>query len=313
MAQLALVGKPNSGKSSLFNLLTGLNQKIANYSGATVDKKSGTFQQYEVVDLPGIKSMLTVSLDEQITKDAVLELAENKNPVLFVAKAMQLSENLLLFSEIADLQIPSILIINFKDELEKNRIEIDLNKLADWLGCPVILMNSRNGDGLSDLEEAVKNNRFSIPNAICRNLYDRVEGDEVINHYAEKIKQSNQDKSHLDANDFFKRQKIIGSLVRSVSADIFKGNSFLERSKKWDRIFLHPIFGMLFFLLTMLVVFQSVFYLSSIPMDWIDMAFASLSEWTNDNIKIGWLADLISNGILPGLGGVLIFIPQIAI
>lgn len=313
MAKLALVGKPNSGKSSLFNLLTGLNQKIANYSGATVDKKSGTFQQYEVVDLPGIKSMLTVSLDEKITKDAVLELSENKNPILFVAKAMQLSENLLLFSEIADLQIPSILLINFKDELEKNRIEIDLNKLSDWLGCPVILMNSRNGDGLADLEKAIKNNEFSIPNAICRNLYDKIEGDEIVNQYAEKIKQSNQDNNQLDANDFFKRQKIIGSLVRSVSADIFKGNSLLDRSKKWDRIFLHPVFGMLFFLLTMLVVFQSVFYLSSIPMDWIDMVFARLSEWTKDNITISWLADLISNGILPGLGGVLIFIPQIAI
>jgi len=313
MTKLALVGKPNSGKSSLFNLLTGLNQKIANYSGATVDKKSGTFLQYEVVDLPGIKSLISVSLDEQITKDAVLELSEKKNPILFVAKAMQLSENLLLFSEIADLQIPSILIINFKDELEKNGIEVDVNKLSDWLGCPVILVNSRNGDGLKDVENVVKNNQFKIPNAICRNLYDKVEGNHITNTYAQKIQQSNADKNRLDPNDFFKRQKIIGSLVRSVSADIFKGNHLLERSKKWDHILLHPIFGIVLFLLTMLVVFQSVFYLSSIPMDWIDLAFASLSKWTANNIQTTWLADLISNGILPGLGGVLIFIPQIAI
>lgn len=313
MTKLALVGKPNSGKSSLFNLLTGLNQKIANYSGATVDKKSGIFQQYEVVDLPGIKSLISVSLDEKITKDAVLELSEKQNPILFVAKAMQLSENLLLFSEIADLQIPSILIINFKDELEKNGVEIDLNKLADWLGCPVVLINSRNGDGLAELEEKVKNNQFQIPNAICRNLYDRVEGNLITNTYAQKIEQSYADKNRLDPNDFFKRQKIIGSLVRSVSADMYKGNHLLERSKKWDRILLHPLFGIVFFLLTMLVVFQSVFYLSSIPMDWIDMLFANLSEWTGNNIQTSWLADLISNGILPGLGGVLIFIPQIAI
>ncbi len=313
MTQLALVGKPNAGKSSLFNLLTGLNQKIANYSGATVDKKSGTFLQYEVVDLPGIKSLISVSLDEQITKNAVLERSVSKYPIVFVATAMQLSENLMLFSEIADLQIPSIVVINFKDELEKNKIEIDINKLSDWLGCPVILMNSRNGDGLNDLEHAVKNNQFNIPNAICLNLYDHIEDGEIINTYAKKIEASNAEKSNLDPNDYFKRQKIIGAQIRSVSANILKGNRLLERSKKWDRIFLHPIFGLMFFLLTMLIVFQSVFYLSSIPMDWIDASFASLSKWTAQNIQTSWLADIISNGILPGLGGVLIFIPQIAI
>lgn len=313
MKQLALVGKPNSGKSSLFNLLTGLNQKIANYSGATVERKSGSFKNYEVVDLPGIKSLLSVSLDEQITKNAILDYAETQSPILFVARGMQLSENLLLFSEIADLQIPAILVINFKDELEKNQVEIDSSKLADLLGCPVILMNSRDGDGLEALQNAVEGERFQIPNAVCRNLYDEVKGSDIENTYAYKVSQSQNAENLLDENDFFKRQKIIGSLVRSVAADINKTNSFLEKSKKWDRFFLHPIFGILFFLATMLVVFQSVFYLSSIPMDWIDMGFAKLSEWTTNNIQIEWLADIISNGILPGLGGVLIFIPQIAI
>jgi len=313
MKQFSLIGKPNSGKSSLFNLLTGLNQKTANYNGATVEKKLGNYLTYEVLDLPGIRSLKSVSLDEQISKNAILEYAENKQPIVFVLSATQLTDNLLFFTEVADLQIPSIVVINFKDELERNKISINTNKLADLLGCPVVLMNSKNAEGFGDLKKIIEKEGFEVPNAFCRNLYDSFDNEEIINNYTYKLSTNLANNAQLDKNDLLKRQKIVASMVRSISPNINKPNVLLEKSKRWDKILLHPIFGILIFLLTMLVVFQAVFYFASIPMDWIDAGFAKLTALANQYITIPWLADLVSNGILPGLGGVLIFIPQIAI
>ncbi len=313
MSKIALVGKPNSGKSSLFNLLTGLNQKIGNYSGVTVERKTGTIGKHTVIDLPGLKSLRTVNIDEQITRDYILELTSLPSPVLFVANGMQLEDNLLLFSEIADLQVPIAVAINFKDDLEKSQIVIDTKKLTQLLGCPVVLMNSRNGEGLEELNAIFEDDRFQIPNAVCRSLYDNFEDGELNNNYLHQI-QSNA-VAHIVENkdDFFKRQKIIASTIRSCITVVGNRGSFLDKSKKWDKMMLHPIIGLLFFLLTMLIVFQAVFYLATIPMDWIDAGFAMLGEWSKNSIRPEWLADMVSNGIIPGLGGVLIFIPQIAI
>ncbi len=313
MSKIALVGKPNSGKSSLFNLLTGLNQKIGNYSGVTVERKTGTIGSHTVIDLPGLKSLRTVNIDEQITRDYILDLAALPSPVLFIANGMMLEDNLLLFSEIADLQIPLAVAINFKDDLVKSEIELDIKKLSQLLGCPVVLMNSRTGEGLEELKSIFENDGFRIPNAVCRSLYDNFESGALVNSYLEQIKSN--ELAHLVENkdDFFKRQKIIASTIRSSITDIGKRGNYLDKSKMWDKFMLHPFIGLLFFLLTMLIVFQSVFYLAAIPMDWIDQGFALLGEWASNTIRPDWLGDMVSQGIVPGLGGVLIFIPQIAI
>jgi len=313
MKQFALVGKPNSGKSSLFNLLTGLNQKTANYNGATVEKKLGNYLLFEVLDLPGIRSLKSVSLDEQISKNAILQYAENKQPIVFVLSATQLTDNLLFFTEVADLQIPCLVVINFKDELERNKISINTDRLADLLGCPVVLMNSKSADGLAQLKQTIEQKGFSTPNAFCRNLYDAFEEDIITNSYAQKLTNNLINTEQASNIDLLKRQKIVASIVRNISPNINRPNVLLEKSKRWDKILLHPVFGLLLFLLTLLVVFQAVFYFAAIPMDWIDAGFAKLTELANQYIGIPWLADLVSNGILPGLGGVLIFIPQIAI
>jgi len=313
MKQLALVGKPNSGKSSLFNLLTGLNQKIGNYSGVTVERKTGKILDFEIIDLPGIKSLKSVTLDEKISKDEIIKYVDTQSPILFVANGMHLEDNLVLFSEIADLQVPMMVVINFKDDLEKNKILIDIDKLSDQLACPIMLMNSRNGEGLDQIVDCIRKNGFKIPNAICRSLYDNLENGEVINDYYSKITKPVPVGDNFVQDDFYKRQRVISSIVGSVAPNIDNGQSFLKRSKKWDHILLHPIFGIVFFLAVMMIVFQSVFFLSSFPMDWIDEGFGVANRWARNNISNEWWSDLIVDGVLPGMGGVLIFIPQISI
>jgi len=173
------------------------------------------------------------------------------------------------------------------------------------------LINSREGEGLDELKAAIIKETFTIPNAVCRSIYDNFEGETVTNSFREKIDKLNS--SVLDEDDFYKRQKIIGSIVGATVADLDKRKDFLSKSKKWDKILINPILGTLIFLGTMLLVFQSVFYLAGFPMDWIDAGFAAAGEWAQNSIQPAWLASLVSDGILAGLGGVLIFIPQIAI
>lgn len=256
MKQLTLIGKPNSGKSSLFNLLTGLNQKIGNYGGVTVERKVGRFQDYEVIDLPGLKSLKAGSPEEKLAKDAILEHCRTQSPlILFIANGMQLEDSLLLFSELADLQVPMILAINFKDDLERNKIKLDIPKLSNTLGCPVTILNSRNGDGLDNLHAILASNNYVIPNAVCRSIYDTVEGDEIVNTYLSRIE--NVDSIHYEdrKDEFNKRQKIIGSIIKS-SVHVEKDNDHLSRSQQWDKILLHPIFGVLIFYLCCMLFFN---------------------------------------------------------
>ncbi len=312
MKQIALVGKPNSGKSSLFNLITGLRQKIGNFNGVTVEKKTGTFGENTIIDLPGLKSLKSVSPEERISKDAILSYTISKTGVLFVANGMQLEDSLMLFSEIADLQVPMALVINFSDDVEKNNIKIDIEGLANKLGCRVVLMNSRKGTGIEELKEILNANDFKIPNAVARSHYDEIINDEISNTYLQSVSTVEKEKSSFANDDFHKRQKII-TAINSTFVKRNQNLNFLENSKKWDKILLHPIYGLIIFLAVMYLVFQSVFSFSSIPMDWIDASMAALTDLAKNNLPAGWVNDLISDAIIQGIGGVVIFIPQIAI
>jgi len=309
---IAIVGKPNSGKSSLFNLLTGMNQKIGNYSGVTVERKIGTYKGYEMIDLPGLKSLRSNAPEELIAKIEILRYAEHGYPVLFVANGMQIEDSLLLFSEIADLELPLILIVNYKDDLEKHKILIDSQKLSDILGCKVVLMNSRTGDGLEELSDLISNYTFNVPNAVCRSAYDTIENDVVENQYRRVIAFPKEEDTELVQESFLKRQKIISSIVKStIERD--EVHDYLMKSKTWDKILLHPFYGLAIFLFVLYVVFQAVFTLSAFPMDWIDNGMAHLSTMVKESMPNSWLQDLISDAIIQGIGGVVIFIPQIAI
>jgi len=309
---IALIGKPNSGKSSLFNLLTGLNQKTGNYAGVTVDIKTGKCIGNVVIDLPGLNSLRITSPEETIAKQKILELSSAQTPFIFVSNGMQLEDNLILFSEIADLQTPLALVINFKDELSKNQISIQRQELEDIVGCPVVLVNSRNGDGLDELRLIIQKNRFKVPHAISRSLYDEFDDEVIKNSYFQKVQLSSDQNWNDNQTDYLKRQKTVSSIVRST-VNYLSENTYLQSTKKWDKILLHPIWGLAIFLFVMLVLFQAVFTFASYPMDLIDGGFAFLSGISEQYIQIAWLSDLVTNGIIPGLGGVLIFIPQIAI
>jgi len=308
---ILLVGKPNSGKTSLFNRITGLNQKVGNYAGVTVEISSGKYKTYHISDLPGLRSLRSVTPEEKISKDIIL--SEDDARLIFIASGTNLSDDLNLFSEIADLQLPMILVINFKDELQKNRINVNVHKIKDLVGCPVLLANSRNGSGLDELKHFIEKSGFKVPSSFCRSLYETVSKTAVENTYRQNLKDNTLPVDiELHESDFLKRQKIISSIVRTAVTKE-EDSEHLRTSKRWDKILLHPLWGLMIFVTVMYLVFQAVFALSGFPMDWIDGGMASLSSWAKGMIPSGWFQDLIADAIIPGIGGVVIFIPQIAI
>ena len=317
MNKIALVGKPNSGKSSLFNLLTGLNQKIGNYSGVTVEKKSGYFNETEITDLPGLNSLWPNTAEEQISQSFILNLVHDQTPVIFVANANKLNDNLILFSEIADLQIPMILVVNFMDEFERNKSSINVPLLESKLNCRVCLMNSKKGTGLKDLKKILDEKDLRVANSFCRSMYSSFDENEISNNYINKLLDFDKDLdeeglSEID-QDFAQRQLLVNRILKDVIHYNEANDELAQRTERLDKILLHPVYGILIFLGVMFLIFQAVFTVSTYPMEWIDVFFAKAAEWVPYALGSGWLSELVSNGILPGLAGVLIFIPQIAI
>ena len=311
MKDIFLVGKPNSGKTSLFNRLTGMNQKVGNFAGVTVDITTGKCKGQRLSDLPGLRSLRSMTPEEKISRDLILNNPEAA--ILYVASGTNLSDDLLLFSELADLQAPMILAINFKDELDKNHININVHQIKDLVGCPVLLINAKDGSGLNELKHFIEKGAHKVPSSFCRSLYDDLTDNGVENTYRKSL----TDKTlpvdiELHETEFLKRQKIISAVVRTaVTKD--EESQHLRTSKKWDKILLHPIWGLFIFLAVMYVVFQAVFAFSSYPMDMIDGSMAKLSSWSASVIPDGWFQSLVADAIIPGIGGVVIFIPQIAI
>lgn len=312
---ILLAGNPNVGKSSLFNLLTGLKQHTGNYEGVTVEKKTGRYRDYSITDLPGLKSLWAATIDEQISARAILQGKATNQPIIFVVSGTKLEEELLLFTQIADLQVPMILVINFKDELAANKITIDTQLLSGRLNCPVMLCNSRNGDGLAEIKEVIHNNSFQVPTAFALSHYDDFSNGQYGNAYEPLVRawvgEPADTKPDLAIRDLEKRYLVIGQLLTDT-VEIPAHVEQQERSDRLDKVLLHPFFGTVIFLGILFVIFQSIFSFAAYPMDLIDGAFAWASSKASA-INPAWLGDLIGNGLIPGLGGILIFIPQIAI
>lgn len=341
---VALIGNPNTGKTSVFNQLTGLNQQVGNYPGITVEKKVGfcklsTNINANVIDLPGTYSLNASSADENV----VIELLLNKNDKLFpdvivlISEVENLKRNLLLFTQIKDLEIPTILVINMIDRMKYKGISLDIPSLETQLKTKIVLVSSRKGTGIEELKKVITTYktlstepclnassidedyfntlRKTFPNQSLYKLWLVITQDVNfvdLNRKALKndsFTKSDSELKRLQQKETIKRYQFIndtlkvGHKVDSASATDFRS--------KLDRILTHKFWGYLIFFFILFGIFQSIFEWSKIPMDFIDQNFASLSSLANDNLPPGAFTNLIAQGIIPGIGGILIFIPQI--
>lgn len=341
---VALIGNPNTGKTSVFNHLTGLNQQVGNYPGITVEKKIGFCKltskiRANILDLPGTYSLNASSVDENV----VIELLLNKNDKLYpdvalvVTDVENLKRNLLLFTQIKDLEIPTILVINMADRMKFKGISLDIPYLEEHLNTKIALISSRKGFGIETLknliidykslssepclkastidEEYFDTLRKTFPNQLLYKLwlvitqdvnFMNLERNEVRNSFTK----SHSDLKRLQQKETIKRYQFINDVLKvGLKIDTSIAKDFRS---KLDRILTHKIWGYVIFFAILFIIFQSIFEWSKVPMEFIDSTFATLSVIASEALPAGVLTNLISQGIIPGIGGILIFIPQIA-
>ncbi|GAB3495812.1 ferrous iron transport protein B [Spirosoma knui] len=348
---IALIGNPNAGKSSLFNQLTGLRQKTGNFPGVTVDKKSGTWPidaniTATVVDLPGVYSIYPKSLDEQLVTDILANPAHPDYPdvVVVVVDASNLHRNLLLFTQVTDLGLPTVLALNMLDVARQQSKEVNSVRLAMRLGVPVVRINARTGEGVDQVRKAVLGQMreptlpgklFFDPaeeaSALIEDTRQQYELDNnylalqyVIQHdgftFLNRSQQVGLDKlidqhqfseTPFQAGETITRYKRIASIVAEAVADNRPVNQ-PTWSQKLDRLLLHPIWGYAIFGFILVLIFQAIFAWAQPFMDAIDTGVAWLNGELKTRLPDGPLTDLLTDGVLAGIGGILVFIPQIA-
>ncbi|WP_231425690.1 MULTISPECIES: ferrous iron transport protein B [Pedobacter] len=348
--KVALVGNPNTGKSTLFNRLTGLNQKIGNFPGITVDKKTGYMKmldgkQAEIIDLPGTYSLYPKSSDESIVFQVLADQKNSSHPdvIVLIADASNLKRNMLLYSQVADLGIPMILALNMIDLAEQQGIDVNLNKLSEKLGIQVVSISARNNIGIDRLKQAIANTtkiatQFqdvdvnSLAPAAINAIKSKLNSDndyyalQVLHQHEyltffspkeqeeiEQIEQShNFQSSKVQAAETVARYQHLGKILADVVTDSGKAQKF-SFSDKLDAILTHKVWGFAIFILILFVIFNAIFAWSSYPMDWIESGFGFITEFGHEHLPAGMLTDLVLDGVIAGLGGIFVFIPQIAI
>lgn len=318
--KVALLGNPNAGKSSVFNALTGLNQKTGNYSGVTVDRYEGktSFEQnnqkfsFSIVDLPGIYSLFPKSNDEEIACKTLLDEKEHIDTIVIVVDATNLKRNLLLATQLIDLKFKTVVALNMMDEAESQNIKIDIAGLQETLGVPVIPVDSRHRVGFSKLKEAIVHAKISDSffydlNADFMAVHKTYRN--FIHHYLFNL--NNTAEQNLENADKIYRFNTINYLM----AKYVKSPAQLSRkeiSSKIDRITTHKVFGYAILLAVLFLVFQFIFYVSEMPMSWIEQAFLQFGNFVSEHLPPGQLNDLLVNGVIAGVSGVVMFVPQIA-
>ena len=344
---IALLGNPNTGKTSLFNSLTGLSQKVGNYPGITVEKKEGICMldrttKGHIIDLPGTYSLNASSIDESV----VIELLLNKNNKDFpdvsvvVTDVENLKRNLLLFTQVKDLGIPTLLVINMADQMKRKGISLDIPVLEKALDTKIVLISTRDNKGLDVFKETILNYRkFSTVPSISIETIDKEYFQNLGKAFPNKsiyklwlvvtqdVNFMKIDRKRVsDATDFktvtpsylkrlqqketIKRYQFINKVLKQgLKVDRESANDLRSR---FDRVLIHKFWGYIIFFIILATIFQSIFNWSSIPMDFIDSTFANLSETLKNKLPVGVFTNLLTEGIIPGLGGIVIFIPQIA-
>lgn len=343
---IALVGNPNCGKTSLFNALTGLNQKVSNFHGTTVEKKTGNIQlqngqSAQIIDLPGTYSLYPKSADEYVTYELLRNssAAETPNLIVFVADASNLKRNLLLFTQVADLGVPMVLALNMVDVASRRGVFYDLELLSAHLHVPVVKINARARKGVDDLKQLfakaqnLKPHTYFKPEQAPNNMLDElVTLTSKQNRYAALQSAINTvNLSMPDAPKYsalfdqygfavnsYQQQEVLARyhlideavrIARKETTNVVKQSI----TRKIDGWLTHRVGGVLIFLALLFLVFQAIFSWSSVPMQWVEQLF----EWAQNGVDAllpdGMLKDLLNNGVLAGLGGVMVFLPQIVI
>ena len=354
---IALVGNPNAGKTTLFNALTGMRQKVGNYPGVTVEKKEGRArlsggQEVSILDLPGTYSLAPKSPDEEVARDVLLGLrADTPAPdaVLLVVDASNLERNLYLATQVLELGLPCVLALNMVDVARQAGREISSTQLSRDLGCPVVPIVALKGEGLDELKrvlegeipvphppalelspaleearvrlthaldfEANDSDRTSGPRGVAlRLLCGNAPSEKVAARFGARVAELLEELSAQGIKPSMEtapRYRALGAVVRRATKEDKRDNrSFTDRA---DAILTHRVWGLLFFALIVLVVFQAIYSLADWPMRGIEGFTALAQTFLSSHLPDGSLRDLLVNGAVAGVGAVLVFLPQILI
>ena len=344
---VALLGNPNTGKTSIFNALTGLSQKVGNYPGITVEKKEGIskldrINKGYILDLPGTYSLNASSMDESVVINLLLNKKNKDYPdvAVLIADVENLKRNLLLFTQLKDLGIPTLLVINMSDLMSRKGISLNIPQLEKKLETKITLVSTRNNEGLDELKKLIINYRqlptqplislksinetyfndlektfpdqplYKLWLVITQDInYSKIEKNNIPNTSGFKTESPSSLKKLQQKETIKRYQYINGILKKGLKIDHKNAKDFRSRL---DRIFIHSFWGYIIFFAILMIIFQSIFSWSTIPMDFIDRSFVNLSSILTENLPPGVFTDLLTEGIIPGLGGIVIFIPQIA-
>jgi ferrous iron transport protein B len=293
---VALAGNPNAGKTTLFNSLTGLKQKVANYPGVTVERKEGPWQingsPANLIDLPGLYSLDATSLDEQIASGIIRGEqpgVPKPDAIVAVVDATNLERNLYLVTQLFEFGVPVVIALTMIDVFEKQKHEIDVEMLSVLLKTPIVAINSKSGRGIEELAEKVKSVIGAQP--------------EIPYHIDES---SDEAGPH---GKIFSRYKFISNAVQE---SVWHSDQKQHRiSEKIDKVLTHKFFGLLILVAILLLVFQTIFSWASLPMDLLEKGFGAAADLVRTQMPPGILTDLLADGILAGVGGVVVFLPQI--